>query len=120
MSGCAVVSELNRELARKINEEARDNPQSPLARKFVAIVSGQIVGVADPAMTKLKSEYKGATWDVGSYRVMFVDGEKKQRTISTSMLAFGQPVSELGRVVVGEFRQAGAGQVCEHGVDGFL
>ena len=41
------VSEFNRELARAINQEARDNPRSPLAGKFVAILSGQIVAVAD-------------------------------------------------------------------------
>jgi len=41
------VSELNRELARKINEEARDNPAAPLAGKFVGITSGQVVAVAD-------------------------------------------------------------------------
>jgi hypothetical protein len=47
MTASSVVSELNRELARKINEEARDNPQSPFAGKFVGILGGQIVAVAD-------------------------------------------------------------------------
>jgi hypothetical protein len=41
------ASELNGELARTINEEARDNPQSRFAGKFVGIPSGQIVAVAD-------------------------------------------------------------------------
>ena len=40
------VSELNRELARKLNEEARGNPQSPLAGKFVGIINGRVVAVA--------------------------------------------------------------------------
>lgn len=47
MSASLNVSELNRELARKINEEARNNPQSPLAGKFVGILSGQVIAVAD-------------------------------------------------------------------------
>ena len=37
----------NRELARQINEEARRNPQSPYANKFVGIANGQVVVVAD-------------------------------------------------------------------------
>ena len=41
------VSDLNRELARKINEEARIDPQSPLTGKFVGIVNGQVLAVAD-------------------------------------------------------------------------
>jgi hypothetical protein len=41
------MSEVNRELARSINEGARDNPHSPLAGKFVGILGGQIVAVAD-------------------------------------------------------------------------
>jgi hypothetical protein len=63
--------------------------------------------VTDPEMTKLKSEYKGTTWDVGSYRVMFVDGEKKQRTISTSMLAFGELPVPLQQVMSATRKLAG-------------
>lgn len=47
MSASLVVSELNRELARKINEEARDDVESPFVGKFVGILSGQVVAVAD-------------------------------------------------------------------------
>ena len=47
MTASAGVSELNRELARKINEEARDNPQSPFAGKFVGLLSGRVVAVAE-------------------------------------------------------------------------
>jgi hypothetical protein len=38
---------VNWELARKINEEARRDPNSPYAGKFVGIVNGQVVVVAD-------------------------------------------------------------------------
>ncbi len=41
------VLEINRELARRINEEARSNPQSQYANKFVGIANGQVVVVAD-------------------------------------------------------------------------
>jgi len=41
------VSDLNCELARKINEEARNDPQSPFAGEFVGIVNGQVLEVAD-------------------------------------------------------------------------
>jgi len=41
------VQDLNRQLARRINQEARTNPQSPYANKFVGIANGQVVVVAD-------------------------------------------------------------------------
>jgi ubiquinone biosynthesis protein UbiJ len=47
MSTAATVQDLNRQLARQINEEARRNPQSPYANKFVGIANGQVVVVAD-------------------------------------------------------------------------
>jgi len=47
MSAAKTVQELNRELADKINAEARSNPQSPYANKFVGIANGQVVVVAD-------------------------------------------------------------------------
>jgi hypothetical protein len=43
------VQERNRELARKINEEARRDPNSPYANKFVGLVNGQVAVVADDA-----------------------------------------------------------------------
>jgi hypothetical protein len=47
MSDSNTVLERNRQLAQKINEEARKNPQSPYANKFVGIVNGQVVVIAD-------------------------------------------------------------------------
>jgi hypothetical protein len=47
MSVSAEVQERNRELARTINEEVRRNPQSPYRGKFLAIVDGQLLAVAD-------------------------------------------------------------------------
>ena len=47
MSGVCTVQDLNRELARRINEEARQDPQSPYANKFVGIANGKVVVVAD-------------------------------------------------------------------------
>ena len=47
MPGSSTVSELNREFARTINEEARDNPKAPFAGKFVGITNGRVVAVAD-------------------------------------------------------------------------
>jgi hypothetical protein len=47
MAADRTVQDLNRELARQINEEARQNPQSPYAHKFVGIANGQVVVVAD-------------------------------------------------------------------------
>lgn len=41
------VQDLNRELARQINEEARNDPQSPYANKFVGLANGKVVVVAD-------------------------------------------------------------------------
>jgi hypothetical protein len=47
VSTAAPVQELNRELARKLNDEARRNPQSPYGGKFVGIANGQVVAVAN-------------------------------------------------------------------------
>jgi hypothetical protein len=47
MPAASTVQEQNRELARKINEEARRNPQSPYANKAVGIANGQVVVVGD-------------------------------------------------------------------------
>ena len=49
---CAVstiesVPARNRELAERINAEARRDPRSPYAGKFVGITDGQVVAVAD-------------------------------------------------------------------------
>lgn len=49
MSGAPNVQELNRNLARRINQEAKSNPQSQYANKFVGIANGQVVAVADAA-----------------------------------------------------------------------
>ncbi len=47
MSDTNTVQERNRELADQINAEARSNPQSPYANKFVGIANGKVVVVAD-------------------------------------------------------------------------
>jgi hypothetical protein len=47
MADSLAVFQLNREVADRINEEARKDPSSPLAGKFVGIVDGQVVAVAD-------------------------------------------------------------------------
>jgi hypothetical protein len=47
MSIAENVQGLNRELARRINQEARNNPQSPYANKLVGIANGQVVVVSD-------------------------------------------------------------------------
>jgi hypothetical protein len=47
MSSNGTVRQINEALARRINEEARRNPQSPYANKFVGIANGQVVVVAD-------------------------------------------------------------------------
>jgi hypothetical protein len=47
MAASANVLELNRALAEQINREARANPQSPFAGKYVGIANGQVVVVAD-------------------------------------------------------------------------
>ena len=47
MSTVASIQDLNRELASRINAEARSNPQSPYANKFVGIANGQVVVVTD-------------------------------------------------------------------------
>jgi hypothetical protein len=47
MSLADTPKDINRELARRINQDARSNPQSPYANKFVGIANGQVVAVAD-------------------------------------------------------------------------
>ena len=47
MPDVGTILEANRELPHRINQEARANPQSPYANKFVGIVNGQVAVVAD-------------------------------------------------------------------------
>ena len=47
MFSSATVQDRNRELARQVNDEARRNPNSPYAGKFVGIANGQVVVVGD-------------------------------------------------------------------------
>ena len=47
MADSLAVSRLNLQVAERINAEARNDPSSPLAGKFVGIVDGQVMAVAD-------------------------------------------------------------------------
>jgi len=47
MAGAGTVQDQNRDLATRINEEARSNPASQYANKFVGIANGQVVVAAD-------------------------------------------------------------------------
>lgn len=47
MSDTDTIQERNRQLAQQINEEARRNPQSPYAGKFVGIANGQVVVISE-------------------------------------------------------------------------
>jgi hypothetical protein len=47
MSVAENVQGLNRQLARRINQEARSNPHSPYANKLVGIANGQVVVVSE-------------------------------------------------------------------------
>jgi hypothetical protein len=47
MPAADTVQDVNRQLADRINQEARSNPLSPYANKFVGIANGRVVAVAD-------------------------------------------------------------------------
>ncbi len=47
MLSVAEIRKANEELARQINDEARRDPTSPYAGKFVGIANGQVVAVGD-------------------------------------------------------------------------
>ncbi len=47
MTDIRTVQQLNRELAKRINEETLQNPESSYAHKYVGIANGQVVVVAD-------------------------------------------------------------------------
>ncbi len=47
MPNVANVRDRNRELARQINEQARKDPRSPYANKFIGIANGKVVVIAD-------------------------------------------------------------------------
>jgi hypothetical protein len=46
MADSLSVTELNREVADRINEQAMKDPSSAFAGKFVGIIDGQVVAVA--------------------------------------------------------------------------
>jgi hypothetical protein len=63
----------NEELARQINREARANPNSPYAGKWVGLLSGQVVVVAntlDEAVTRLteieSERFKGTVFEASA------------------------------------------------------
>jgi hypothetical protein len=41
------IQDQNRQLAKRLSDEGRNNPNSPYAGKFVGIANGQVVAVAD-------------------------------------------------------------------------
>jgi len=45
--GMSNIQDINRDLAGRINAEARSNPQSPYANKFVGIANGKVLVVGD-------------------------------------------------------------------------
>jgi hypothetical protein len=47
MSSTNTLHDRNRELAHRINEEARKDASSPYANKFVGIANGQVVAIAE-------------------------------------------------------------------------
>ena len=47
MNDLAAVQQLNRQLAQQVNEQARHDPQSAYAGKFVGLANGQVIIVAD-------------------------------------------------------------------------
>ena len=54
MSSAGTAEDLNRTLARQINQEAKSDPQSPYANKFVGIANGKVVVVADDLDTMVR------------------------------------------------------------------
>lgn len=59
MSNAKSVNQLNRELARKINDEALRDSTSQYAGKFVGLANGQVVAVADDLDTAVKQLQQG-------------------------------------------------------------
>jgi hypothetical protein len=59
MSSLPTAQNCNRELAQQINEEARGNPQSPYAGKFVGIANGRVVAVGDTLDDVVRSLRQG-------------------------------------------------------------
>ncbi len=58
MTEVDAVRKQNEELARRINEEARANPHSPYAGKFVGLANGRVVATAanaDEVIKQLRS-----------------------------------------------------------------
>ena len=47
MASALTVQEINRRLAVQVNEEARRDPKSPYAGKWVGIANGQVVVIAE-------------------------------------------------------------------------
>jgi hypothetical protein len=47
MSGVNTIQDLNRQLARRVNEEALRDPHAPYANKYVGIANGKVVVVTE-------------------------------------------------------------------------
>jgi hypothetical protein len=73
MSSLEEVQKANRELAQRINDEARSDPHSPYAGKFVGIVNGQVVVVTDDLeslyyrLKEIEPDHRRAFWIEASH-----------------------------------------------------
>jgi hypothetical protein len=73
MDDIAAIREANMALAKRINEEARADPSSPYAGKFVGIANGKVVVVdADDQLVSRR------LWEIepDSRRVWFVEASR--------------------------------------------
>src|SRR5260221_540624 len=62
MSAKSTIQQFNRDLADKLVQEAKQNPQSPYLGKFVGFANGQIVVIAD-RMNEIGSRLRQAEPD---------------------------------------------------------
>jgi hypothetical protein len=66
--------DLDEEFARKIHEEARRNPNSPYANKYVGIAKGQVVVAADD-MDEFMLRLQQIGPDSGECLCVWIDAE---------------------------------------------
>jgi hypothetical protein len=88
MSAANTVQDRNRELADKINAEARSNPQTPYANKFAGIANGQVVVVADD-LRSIVRRLRQIEPDAG--KTMCLEASRDYDEITTKRTIFARP-----------------------------
>ena len=93
MSEETSIRAINEGIARQINREARADPNSPYAHKFVGIANGKVVGVADTCARSISHSSRSSPTRPGAMRWMPAPTMTASRSSGESPTHAARPVA---------------------------